>query len=153
MENYNVAQLFDIAFGIKSIGTYSVENINTAGLQVAGSLDYATQLSHLGTPMIVPILFKGSAAYKIYNDFGDIVTDSYEDFALPAATLVNFRRAKIISKTKASAVASSVKEIFAFDDWKIDIRGFVWQIQLIKQRNLQENNKEKFTNLIKLLIL
>lgn len=149
MENYNIASLFDIAFGIKSIGAYIVpstdekpKNINFdysgvkfvddkegnvkfdyTGVQVTESLDYATKLSHLGTPMIVPILFKGKR-YQVFNDFGDVVLDRYEDFYLPATSLVSLRRAKIISKTKASAASGTVKELFGFDDWVIDIRGF-----------------------------
>lgn len=132
MESYNIAQLFDIAFGIKSIGAYKVDKVgnnpkeidfNYAGIQVVDSLDYATKLSSLGTPMIVPIKFKGKG-YDVYNDFGEIVIDSFEDFYLPATTLVNFRRSKIISKTKVSAERGTVKELYGWDDWTIDIRGF-----------------------------
>lgn len=132
MANYNIAQLFEIAFGIKSVGAYKVDkvgqkptdpNFNYQGVEIAESLNYATKLSHLGTPMIVPIQFKG-AKYQVYNDFGEIVTDAYQDFDLPAATLVNFRRSKIISKTKASATQGTIKEIYSWDDWRIDIRGF-----------------------------
>lgn len=116
MENYNTAQLFEIAFGIKSIGNYKDVKLND-------TLDYASKLSSLGTPMIVPIKFKGKG-YQIYNSFGEIVTDTFEDFDLPAASLVNLRRAKTQVKTKASAAKGTVKEIFGFDDWRIDIRGF-----------------------------
>ena len=132
MINYNIAALFDLAFGIKSIGGYDVNkvgqkpqavNFNYAGVEVVDSLEYASKLSHLGTPMIVPIKFKGKK-YQVFNDYGEIVSDSYEDFELPATTLVNFRRAKTISKTKASAAIGTVKELFGFDDWRIDIRGF-----------------------------
>lgn len=132
MENYNIAQLFDIAFGIKSIGAYKVDNVdekpkalnfNYTGVEIAESLDYATKLSHLGTPMIVPIKFKGKG-YNVFNDFGEVVSDRFNDFYLPAATLVNFRRSKTIVKTKASAAKASVKEIYGFNDWQIDIRGF-----------------------------
>lgn len=132
MDSYNIAQLFDIAFGIKSIGLYKVDkvgdtpkdvNYNYSGIQITESLDYATKLSQLGTPMLVPIKFKGKG-YQVYNDFGEIVSDTFEDFELPAATLVNFRRAKTISKTKASAAKGTIKELFGFDDWQIDIRGF-----------------------------
>lgn len=116
MENYKINELFEIAFGIKSVGTY--KNVN-----LQEGTDYATKLSALGTPMIVPIKFKGKG-YQVFNDFGDIVLDTYADFDLPASTLVNLRRSKIIQKTKVSGVQSTVKEIFAFDDWQIDIRGF-----------------------------
>lgn len=129
---YNIAELFNLAFGINEIGAYKINKIdespksvdfNYTGVSVTDSLDYATKLSSLGTPMIVPIKFKGKG-YNVFNDFGEVVLDTYKDFYLPAATLVNFRRAKIISKTKASASKGTVKELFGFDDWKIDIRGF-----------------------------
>ncbi|MCI2229586.1 DUF6046 domain-containing protein [Polaribacter sp. MSW13] len=132
MNYYNISQLFDIAFGIKTLGAYKVDkignkpkdiNLSYGGIQVVDNLDYATKLSSLGTPMIVPIKFKGKG-YQVYNDFGEVVTDTYADFDLPAATLVNFRRAKTISKTKASAAKGTVKELFGFDDWRIDVRGF-----------------------------
>lgn len=132
MDNYNIAELFEIAFGIKSVGGYKVDyvgekptdvNFNYSGVQLTDSLEYASKLSALGTPMIVPIKFKGKG-YQIFNDFGEVVTNKYDDFDLPAATLVNFRRPKVISKTKASAAKGTVKELFGFDDWRIDIRGF-----------------------------
>jgi hypothetical protein len=132
MGGYNIAQLFEIAFGIKSIGKYYVDkvgekptdvNFNYAGVEVVKGLEYASKMSSLGTPMIVPIKFKGKG-YSVFNDFGEIVTDTFEDFELPATTLVNLRRAKTISKTKASAAKGTIKELFGFDDWRIDIRGF-----------------------------
>jgi hypothetical protein len=116
MENYNTAELFNLAFGIKSIGNYKVDKLSTG-------LDYESKLSYLGTPMIVPIKFKGKG-YQVFNDFGEVVIDTFEDFHLPASTLVNLRRAKTIVKTKASAAKGTVKEIFGFDDWQIDIMGF-----------------------------
>ena len=129
---YNIAELFDLAFGVKDVNAYKVDkvgqspkdiNFNYTGVSVTDSLEYATKLSALGTPMIVPIRFKGKG-YQVFNDFGEVVLQKFEDFYLPAATLVNFRRAKIISKTKVSAERGTVKEIYGWDDWKIDIRGF-----------------------------
>jgi hypothetical protein len=116
MEQYNTAELFKLAFGINTIGNYAVD-------KVSEGLDYQTKLSYLGTPMIVPIKFKGKG-YQVFNDFGEVVSDKFNDFDLPASTLVNLRRAKTIVKTKASAAKGSVKEIFGFDDWQIDIMGF-----------------------------
>jgi hypothetical protein len=130
--DYNISQLFNLAFGIKEVGAYRIDKVsespkavdfNYTGVNVTNSLDYATKLSSLGTPMIVPIKFKGKG-YQVYNDFGEVVSDTFADFDLPAATLVNLRRAKTISKTKASAAKGTVKELFGFDDWRIDIRGF-----------------------------
>lgn len=130
--DYNISELFNLAFGIKEVHAYKVDKVgespkpvdfNYSGVSVTDSLDYATKLSSLGTPMIVPIRFKGKG-YPIYNSFGEIVLEKFEDFDLPAATLVNFRRAKIISKTKVSAERGTAKEIYGWDDWSIDIRGF-----------------------------
>ncbi len=116
MQQYNTSELFELAFGIKTIGNYKID-------KVSEGLDYESKLSYLGTPMIVPIKFKGKG-YQIFNDFGEVVIDKFEDFSLPASTLVNLRRAKTIVKTKASAAKGTVKEIFGFDDWQIDIMGF-----------------------------
>lgn len=107
MKDYNINELFDIAFGIKTTETFS------------GS----TRLSSVGTNMIVPVIFKGKR-YQVYNESGLIVKQAFEDFELPATTLVNFRRAKNITKTKASGSTGTVKELFGFDDWQINIRGF-----------------------------
>ena len=73
MIDYNIAEMFDLAFGIKRIGAYKVEKVgelskpvdfNYTGVSVTDNLDYAAKLSSLGTPMIVPIKFKGKGKYK-----------------------------------------------------------------------------------------
>ncbi len=73
--------------------------------------------------IILPITLKGKQ-YQIFNEVGDVALKQFEDFEMPAATLVSFRRAKIITKTKALAAKGTVKEMYGFDDWRIDIRGF-----------------------------
>lgn len=129
---YNISQLFEIAFGIRGIAVYDVGktsapaddvSFNYSGLQLVTEPHEAARLSALGTPIILPITFKGKQ-YQVFNELGDIALKQFEDFELPAATLVNFRRAKITTRTKARAANGTVKEMFGFDDWRIDIRGF-----------------------------
>lgn len=130
MNNYNIAQLFDLAFGIRSIAAYNINtnqtptgtNFDYSGIPVANNVHEASRMSHLGTPILGSMLFKGKD-YQIFNELGDVVLKSFADFELPSATLVNFRRGKIITKTKALAANGTVKEMFGFDDWSIDIRG------------------------------
>ena len=131
MVEYNIAKLFEIAFGIKSVGVYNVDsygskpnnvNFNYSGLEVIPSIDPDAKMSYLGTPIVFPVKFKGKK-YQVFNDQGDAVLQSFDDFDLPAATLVRFRRPKIKTKTLTNASKGSVKEIFAFNDWQIDIRG------------------------------
>lgn len=131
--NYNINTLFEIAFGLKSVAAFNLEinnnnNENNTGLNydevtIADSIEEASRLSYLGTPIIFPITFKGKAGYQIYNSIGEIELKSYQDFELPAATLVNFRRPKIIRRTKIPGGSGTVKELYGADDWSIDIRG------------------------------
>ena len=132
MINYNIAQLFDIAFGIKSIGVYDVGQVNTkpndvnfnySGLEVVTKPHEAARMSSLGTPIILPITLKGKQ-YQVFNELGDVTLKQYENFEMPAATLVSMRRAKIMTETKARASKGSVIEMYGFEAWRIDIRGF-----------------------------
>ena len=138
--NYNTAQLFALAFGIKDFAIYQANkalvrykpdgvgtlpeapDYNFSGIKVLEDVQEASRLSYMGTPIVFPIKFRGDN-YRIYNSSGDVDTFPYEDFELPAATLVNFRRAKIMSTTNALANSGTVKEMYGFDDWNIDIRG------------------------------
>jgi len=131
MKQYNVAQLFDVAFGIKNIAAYKVDgidekpkgsNFNYTGLELVEDVAEASRMSYLGTPIIYPVVFKGKK-YQVFDKQGDVMLKNYEDFELPAATLLSFRRPKVITKTLARASQGSVKEIFGFNDWNIDVRG------------------------------
>jgi hypothetical protein len=131
MKQLNINELFDIAFGIKSVGVFKVDgqesknglSFNYSGVEVTDDINEASRMSYLGTPMIIPMTLKGKK-YQVYNAKGEIEDRDFADFEMPAATLVNFRRAKIIAKTKALASSGTVKELYGFDDWQIDIRGF-----------------------------
>ncbi|PCI11866.1 MAG: hypothetical protein COB73_00745 [Flavobacteriaceae bacterium] len=139
---YNINTLFDIAFGIKSVGVFKIDqpqsndgalphfsgikestNFNiTPDILTTTDIKEANRMSYLGTPIVFPMSFKGKS-YQVYSKIGEIELRKLADFELPAATLVNFSRAKLISKTKALASNGTVKELYGFDDWRIDIRG------------------------------
>lgn len=127
--SYNVAGLFNYAFGIRDFFPFRVDTsesesgaINFTGVEVIENETEVLRLSYLGTPIVSPIIFKGRE-YQAYNHRGELEYRSLADFELPAATLATCTRAKVIGKTKAVAGNGSVKEIYAFDDWQIDIKG------------------------------
>lgn len=131
MRKYDVATLFEIAFGIKNYAVFNPEGVGTPpnppgfnfkGIKVLDDVQEASRLSYMGTPIVFPIKFRGGE-YNHYNTSGEITTFSIDDFELPAATLVNFRRAKIMNTTNALSNSGTVKEMYGFDDWIVDIRG------------------------------
>ena len=127
----NIAQLINVAYGLKDLKGYKVDEINTLpddikvdyqGVEVIESLHEASRLTALGTPVILPLKLKG-LQYQTYNDLGEIELKQFEDFELPASSLVTMRRNKIVTKTKALAAKGTVKEMYGFSDWRIDIVG------------------------------
>lgn len=126
--NYNIGQLFELAFGMKLpmfVPPPAQEQpsgpLGFTGVTVRPS-EEITRLSWMGTPIVFPFTFEGKN-YNQYNQVGQLVSVPLADFEMPAATLVDFSRAKIMPKTAMSSGTGSVKEIYAFDDWKIRIRG------------------------------
>lgn len=109
MDQYNIAELLEVAFGVSSY-------------QTPTNADEGARMSWLGTPILYPITFK-EKNYKVFTKHGDVVLKHFNNFELPATTLLSFKRSKIITKTNARASSGSVKELFGFNDWNIDIRG------------------------------
>ena len=130
--SYNITDLMKEAFGIKgNLVAYKIpDKTNENGLnfsyqgveQTDKIVDSSGRMSYLGTPILFPMTFKGGK-YNTFDFNGDVVLDDYADFELPVVSLASFRRAKIISKTKALASNGTVKETYGFTDWTIDIRG------------------------------
>ena len=134
---FNLSQLFGAAFGISSpIFITADTNVSIA----SGSDKYVTNLndykgvvfiedyyekeatSWMGTPILGLLTFK-AGTYKIYSGKGELNDIELPDFILPPATLFSFRRAKNITKTNLLGSNGTVKEIFGFDDWVIDVKG------------------------------
>ena len=128
MDNrYNIGQLFQAAFGTTPpvyltapIGSDKPTPITYSGLKVAES-EEAKRLSKLGTPIVFPIKFKGGS-YKFYNTKGQITEKPLTDFWLPPATMADFSRSKMLTRTNVIGGSGTVKEIYGFDDWSIRIR-------------------------------
>jgi hypothetical protein len=132
---YNVSELFQSAFGIRVEKAYALPaqednpnmpQLNYSGIQVVQNPDQAKQMSAVGTPILFPITFKGSE-YMEYDLEGKIRQKVMGDFRLPMTSIAEFRRAKIIGKTRAVAGSGTNKETYGFDDWKVTIRGFLLQ--------------------------
>ena len=128
-----MANLFMDAFGIKMGGIYRPETASGSpdkptglftGLEVVTDSNDSYEMSAMGTPILFPILFS-EGNYKRYNDRGEIVDKKMGDFRLPIASLVSFRRDKIMGVTRINGGNGTVKEIYGFDDWQVTINGFL----------------------------
>jgi len=83
----------------------------------------AERMSSSGTPVLTTITFAGKE-YNTLDANGQIIRKRYNDFELPVATLVSITRAKRIIKTPVNAGSGTVKEMYGFDDWQIEMKGF-----------------------------
>lgn len=127
---YNISELFRTAFGINSpiFITEPLEKRKTSvldfsNIETIDNYHKAEAISALGTPIIGLLHFKGKQ-YNVYNHSGEVMPLDYQDYTLPATTLFMFRRSKNITKTNLLGSNGTVKEIFGFDDWIIDVKGF-----------------------------
>lgn len=125
---YNISELFQLAFGHnspvyipKSINTTQANGVKFTGLTVKDD-EESERMSWLGTPILFPVKFK-KGTYSLYKSNGELEDVRKSDFYLPPATLIDFRRAKNITKTNVLGDTGTVKEIFGFDDWNIRIKG------------------------------
>lgn len=126
---YHVSELFQLAFGI-NIPIYITDplrrdapaNISYAGLETIPEYVSADSTSWMGTPIMFSATF-GGGSYNRYKMNGELERVQLNDFVLPPATMFQFRRAKNINRTNVLGSNGTVKEIFGFDDWVIDVRG------------------------------
>lgn len=126
---YNVSELFSDAFGINS-PVFITEplrrdvpaTISLQGVETLPEYYKSDVMSWMGTPIMFPVTFKGGS-YKRYKGNGEIERKTLSDYLLPAATMFSFRRAKNITRTNLLGSNGTVKEIYGFDDWVIDVRG------------------------------
>jgi len=86
-------------------------------------IEESDRKSWMGTP----IMFSASFNEETYNVYekksGQLEKSSMKTFDLPAATVFQFRRAKNIIRTNVSGANGTVKELYGFDDWVIDVKG------------------------------
>lgn len=126
---YAVSLLGDI-FGFNSpvYIPYSLKDrytLNDAvyNIQVAND-ETIDRMSQFGTPVLGTFwAVPGDLPYKVYNAESRLVEKEYEDFEFPVVSIVDFSRQKNITKTPTIGSAGTVKEIYALEDWTINIRG------------------------------
>ncbi|SHJ76098.1 hypothetical protein SAMN02745146_0098 [Hymenobacter daecheongensis DSM 21074] len=85
------------------------------------------ETSYLGTPIFQPIRFL-AGNYQLLGTGarqGQVVLADYDEWRLPATATAEFRRAKILTKSSPNAAFGSAKELWAFEDWDITIRGII----------------------------
>jgi hypothetical protein len=154
-----LANLFMQAFGVKIGGIYRPEQASGnaddptgffTGVEVVEDINQAYEMSAMGTPILFPVLFS-SGVYKKYNERGEIIDKKMGDFRLPIASIVSFRRDKIMGVTRINGGNGTVKEIYGFDDWQVSINGFLIpdgsQPQGFKNPLEQERELVKWDNL------
>ena len=128
-EKYIVTELFRKAFGI-NIPFYMAEdlkpqmppNLSFAGVEPLPEYYQADATSWMGTPIFFNATFKGGV-YRQYNRKGELTNVELPELILPPATMFQFRRAKNIIRTPVLGSNGTVKELFGFDDWVVDVRG------------------------------
>ncbi len=126
---YKVSQLLKGAFGVNSpvfvtepLKKDPPATISFKGLEVMPNNHDSESLSWMGTPIIFAATFQGGS-YRKYKLNGQTEMIDMAKFELPPATMFSFRRAKNIVKTNVLGASGTVKEIYGFDDWIIDVRG------------------------------
>ncbi len=145
---YNLSQLFGAAFGISSpifitepFQKQNPNNFDYKGIELIQDYYGKEATSWMGTPIIGLLKFK-AGMYKIYDGKGNLVDIQFKDFILPPATLFSFRRSKNITKTNLLGHNGTVKEIFGFDDWVIDVKGLAIDTPESSARDQLRNLKE-----------
>lgn len=79
--------------------------------------------SWMGTPIMFSAYFKGENYNQYKENSGELEKVKLETFYLPPATVFQFRRAKNIVRTNVLGSSGTVKEVYGFDDWIIDVKG------------------------------
>lgn len=145
---YEVGQLFQLAFGVAppvmlpyplqvhraDLPNFKTENssqpnigISFDGISVKNDQVERSRMGHFGKPVLFPFQFLGRKDYKKFDKLGVLKTIGADDlcqqtFHLPATTMVDFSRTKIMPETPQNAGAPVV-EMFGFETWSIRIRG------------------------------
>ena len=76
--------------------------------------------SWMGTEIVGQITFSGQV-FKHYGDNGKLKDLPLNDFVLPSTAMAQFSRPKEIVKTKLLSAPGTVKELFGYGDWQIEL--------------------------------
>lgn len=155
---YNISNLFLEGFGLKVKDSYGIELQEKPNdlrklfqnIEIVEDINEAFEMSSFGTPILSPIVF-GGGTYKRYNDKGELVDKKMSNFRLPIASVISFKRDKLMTETKINGGNGTVKEIYGFDDWQVTINGFLIpdnsQPEGFKTPKEQEEQLVKWDNL------
>ncbi len=93
----------------------------------AVALVQGDELSYLGTPIFQPITFLGGEYKQLGKGAqqGQVVKATYAGWQLPATATAEFKRGKTVTTSSPNAATSSTKELWAFQDWSVVIRGLI----------------------------
>ena len=107
-------------------GPRSELQLDFAGIDTT-FLEQKDAVSYLGTPIFQPITFLGGNYQQlgVGPQAGQVVDVPYVGWQLPATTTAEFRRTKDITKSRPSTASGTTKEMWAFQDWDITIRGLI----------------------------
>jgi hypothetical protein len=108
--------------GVAALQDQSGADVSYAGITMVAEEQRAT--SYLGTPIFFPVLLKGGE-YNQYDRNGEVQKVRLDDFRMPLTTVVEMSRSKAMSKTPVVSAQSSVKEVYAHEDWDIRISGIL----------------------------
>ncbi|MFD2787939.1 DUF6046 domain-containing protein [Hymenobacter rubripertinctus] len=100
--------------------------LDFGGVQ-ALALKQGSEMSYLGTPIFQPMFFV-EGTYQMLGTGsrqGQVVEAPFDRWRLPASATAEFNRPKEISKSKPNAAFGTTKEMWAFGDWDVTIRGFL----------------------------
>lgn len=82
--------------------------------------------SWLGTDVMFPFYLGGESLKFFDESTGNLKREMVGEFLIPAATLVDFSRQKDVISTRMSAGYGTVKEMYAFGDWRLNIKGLLF---------------------------
>lgn len=152
---YGISELLQQAFGINSpvYFPYPIElNFPTKPIQydveMSEEHDYGpTDTSEFGTKILFPISIDGGK-YLVFDNDGAVVQKDFKEFLFPPVTLVDFERAKVSSKRPRRGGRTTIKHVYAFNDYVIRIRGLFLNIKGGKTAQEQKDELLKIDDIV-----
>lgn len=126
-EQYNIQELMADVFGLRPRYVIPGERqaspqLSFAGIETLPEYYDSNMTTWMGTPVLFPVKFH-QGGYNRYTLSGRLETVNMPDYYLPATTMISFRRGKIMERTNLLGNNGTVKEIYSFDDWVMDVKG------------------------------
>lgn len=140
--NFTISQLFNAVWGL--IPQYNIPDQPSyrqieqwtgianfeAAVKKKGSNVFFPKSEIVKSPLGTDVMFSfelGGESMKYFDDAtGELGWSHMDKFQIPVATLVDWSRGKDVIKTKVRGSGGTIKEMYAFDDWNISIRGLLF---------------------------